>query len=190
MRTILFIGLFALAFPQSSNAQAFGVRMGDSVANYAGTPGSGKGQYKIKVPQPNSEFESYLALTTPETGICAVTGLGRDHKDAYGSEIRASYNKLKSVLTERYGDVEEYDFLKFKSIWNKPNEFNWGIYKQERTLAAFWKGGTSPQNENIESVGMIVKSVNPDSAYISLRYEFRNIDRCMETKNKTDNAGL
>ena len=192
MRKLSTIALVCL-MPAQLNAQAFGVNMGEPVSKYGGRPtGQSKYQYKISVPLPNREFESYVAYATPETGICKVSGIGRDHEnDDYGSEVRSSYASLRSALTAKYGASKSFDFIKSGALWDEPREFVWSIYKDERSVASYWdrdEGSAIPSD--IEIIGLQIKSVSSRATYISLAYEFRNMERCNALGNASENRGL
>src|SRR5688572_26710303 len=86
-------------------AQAFGVNMGDPIGKYSGKATDNKNQYRITVPLPNKEFEFYLAVATPSTGICKVSGVGHNHEnDDYGTRVRAAFEDLRSALGAKYGN--------------------------------------------------------------------------------------
>ena len=189
MRTIIF--MIMLLCSGVANAQAFGVNMGDTVSKHGGVS-IGDSLYRIKVPQPNSEFESYLALATPSTGICKVIGIGRDYKnDSYGTQIRSSYASLQQALNSKYGANKTFDFIRSGALWDKQNEFVWSIFKNERTMATFWtrnEGSTLPAT--MTGVSLQIKSTSASSIYIGLTYEFANSDECRGLIKNSQNSGL
>ena len=195
-RALIVSALILWSVPTALDAQAFGVQMGEPVSKYQGrTVASLNDPYyfRITVPQPNNEFESYSAIATPQTGICKVTGLGKTHEnDSYGTEVRSSFDNLKVVLDGRYGKSERFDFLKAGALWKEPREWVWSIYKGERTLTAFWtvpNGSRLPANVN--AIMLDTKSVNASSgAYVTLGYEFSNFAQCKAVMERSQNSGL
>lgn len=172
-------------------AQAFGVTMGDPVSNYSGAEVS-DGVYLIAVPRPNSEFESYAATSTPETGICRVIGIGKDYQnDNYGHKLRSAFKSLHGALKERYGTSYDVDFLHAGSIWNEPNEFGWSLYQNERSLNSFWdeeEGSAMPPH--LDGIVLSGKATDPSTTYLNLSYQFSNFGRCQEIIDAKDNEGL
>jgi hypothetical protein len=193
MRKLLFL-ISAFIISDVAHAQAFGVKKGVPVTQYGGRPINASSQYHfaINVPTPNGEFESYMAIATPETGICKVTGLGLTHRnDTYGSKTIAAFQALKSALRSRYGSSTDYNHLQSGAMWKKPNEWVWSIYKDERRLVSYWfaeKGASLPSG--VTSISLTTKAVGPESPYLTLTYEFDNIDRCLAIVQNEDAEGL
>ena len=189
MRTLIFTIL--LLCSGMANAQAFGVNMGEPVSKYAGVA-SGDFTYRVKVPQPNSEFEFYTVLATPSTGICSITGYGKDYKnDAYGTQVRSSYNGLQEALNSKYGRNKSFDFIRNGALWDDADEFIWSLHKNERTLTTYWDDEElSNMPANMGSVNLRVTAVSPQAAYVVLTYRFDNIDACLSLIGKKESAGL
>lgn len=194
MRQFFLLVCFLL-LPTLASAQAFGVRMGASVSEYGGrrAPGSTNPFYfKIDVPQPNREFESYSAFATPQTGICKVSGLGITHaNDRYGTASKSAFSGVKQALVSRYGRSRDFDFLKSGALWDEPHEWVWSIYKDERTLTSFWTredGASLPPS--IVSIMLDMRAVSSSSPYLSLTYEFANFRTCLAIIQRQDNEGL
>jgi len=192
MRRLLTLALLCVASTKL-DAQAFGVNMGDPVSKYGGKlTQHGKHQYRITVPLPNKEFESYLAYATPETGICKVSGIGRNYEnDDYGTDVRVAYGNLRAALTAKYGNAKSFDFIVSGALWDEPREFVWSILKDERSISSYWdrdEGSNIPPN--IAIIGLRVKAVSSRATYISLGYEFTNMDRCEAIARSSENRGL
>jgi hypothetical protein len=178
-----------------ATAQAFGVREGALVSEYGGRRSIGSTNpfyFKIDVPQPNREFESYSAFATPQTGICKVSGLGITHEnDSYGTASKSAFSGLKQALIARYGRSRDFDFLKSGALWDEPHEWAWSIYKDERTLTSFWTrqdGASLPRS--IESIMLDTKAVSSSGPYLTLTYEFANFKQCLAIMEQRQNEGL
>ena len=192
MNYISYLFLFFIFVPQLASAQAFGVQQGDQISKYGGKPTRQPNQYEIKAPQPHNEFESYLVTSTPLTGICKITGIGKSHvSDDYGNEIKTIFLSFKTVLANKYGNSKNFDFLKSGSIWTEPREYGWSLYKKERTLTSFWDDTEGSVNLNrIQGIMLNATAISPSVTYLTLTYEFRNIDKCTEISASGNNAGL
>jgi hypothetical protein len=193
MRLIALSVLFSL-LATTAHAQAFGVVMGAPASRYGGKVVTASPYYfRISVPDPNDEFESYAVLATPETGICKVSAIGRTHSnDEYGTQVKAKFKDLESALAEKYGRPREFDFLKSGALWDGPREWVWSVYKHERTLASYWLTSTGASLPSpVEAIQLDTRSVDPSSgAYVALSYEFSNFDACKKIIARSDSSGL
>jgi len=196
VKTLKLLTSLLVGIPTLVDAQAFGVQMGATASNYHARLAGSKNDptfVEITVPQPNSEFESYLAITTPQTGICKVIGVGRTHKnDDYGIDLRSKYSDLKSTLNERYGKSDDIDFLRSGALWKEPREFVWSLYKHERVLVSYWTPNAgSLLRPPIRALSLEAKSVDPSlGSYLSLSYEFENFPQCQAIMAKAENDSL
>lgn len=188
------LSLLTVSLPTAAHSQAFGVKMGMPVSAYAGRPSitGTKNVYDITVPQPNSEFEFYTAWATPQTGVCKVTGFGKDHvNDPYGASTKLAFSKLKSALQQRYGSSSDYDLLNPSSIWKEQNEWNWSIYKKDRNLASFWNVESEASlPSEISRVSLMALAIKPSAAFLKVSYEFSNFDKCNAIKDDAEASGL
>jgi len=195
IRALSFLGVLAVAVaPTMASAQAFGVQKGDPVSKHAGKRHNDSAtMFVISVPDPNPEFELYVASAAPGVGICRVTGIGKTYKnDEYGTSAKAAYDRFKSALTSRYGNSKAFDFLRSGALWDEPREWVWSIYKDERTLSSYWD---EEEHSNLPagllSVSLKARSVNPSSgAYLTVTYEFTNLEQCNAVERKADQRGL
>lgn len=192
MKYISYLFLFLISIPQTALAQAFGVQQGEHVSKYAGKPTGQPNQYEITVPQPNREFESYLVTSTQSTGICTVTGIGKNHEtDDYGNEIKSSFASFKSALDNKYNKAKNYDFLQAGAIWKEPREYGWSLYKKERNLISIWTEENGSNNlKQIKGIMLSAKAISPSVTYLTLRYEFQNLDKCAAIIAVGNNTGL
>jgi hypothetical protein len=168
-------------FPVVAEAGPFGIDAGSNVSIYSGRPSSVKGAFKIVVPKPHDEFESYTAISTTETGICKVWGVGRNHSDdRYGSSVRDTYQRLKETLEAKYGQGRQFDYLKAGALWKNSNEWVMAIRQNERTLVTYWtvENMGAPLPDGIVAITLEVKALSSDTAYLDLTYEFSNFKRC------------
>jgi len=181
----------ALAFPPQAYAQAFGVKKGALVSLYQGKKNE-SGSYKIVVPEPNAEFDLYIAYADAAQRICKVVGLGISHEnDDYGNIIRDKFSSFRSILISKYGNSIDFDFLRSGALWDKPRDWVWSIYKRERELTSFWsssKGANLPVG--VQGIKLGVSAINAKGAYITLSYEFDNYDQCLSAREATDSQGL
>ncbi|ESQ93282.1 hypothetical protein ABAC460_00855 [Asticcacaulis sp. AC460] len=175
-------------------AGAFGIEMGTPLSQLKDPDlmnGSGPVKtYYVTAPQPNSEFERYVVTLTTQTGVCSVVGFGRLYdNDRYGNAVRPPYERLKSVLTTKYGPpVSDQYALLPDALWNKDSDFAASIYRKERVVAVGWRLDERPGNMN--SVTMMISSNADDTTSVTIAYGFKNYDKCNQIAEQSDNSGL
>lgn len=183
----------ALAVATPALAGPFGIEMGDPVSKYKYAAGDTPFYYTLSaVPTPFASADFYSVIATPETGICKVSMVTKTlQNDAYGEKVRDEYNSLKSALTEKYGKPDDsFDYLKHGSIWDEARDFAMSLSKEERTLSSFWTKPSQPAAGDVSAVTLEAAAVSGSGTYTSVRYEFKNIDRCFEIIEASRTKGL
>lgn len=173
-------------------AQAFGIAMGTPIENLEIEKDHGSSTYTISVPKPHSEFETYLVLATPQTGVCKINAIGKDHNnDRFGTSVKNAFSELHSALESRYGTHKFYDFIAPGGIWDGPEEWVMSIRQSERYYDAFWdEEEKSSLPEEFQGITLGVRANSSDSAYISLSYTYSNFDECYRILNEANTDGL
>lgn len=142
-----------------------------------------------RAPKPNDAFEQYGLVISPTVGLCVVRGLSKTiQTNDFGHQLQASYDAMKDALTSIYGKPKTYDFLMPSSIWKESNDWMTGLYKQDRTLAAEWKG---PGIKNdINSISIDARAISRDKGYFVVEYAFNNSSECTAELKKQKNDSL
>lgn len=179
-------------------AGPFGLEKGMTVSDLERAVGrlertSSAGVYKsAKVPKPHREFEYYLFVVTPATGLCKIHAVGKDvEEDAYGFELRRRFASLSGQLTAIYGSPRTRDFLRSGSIWKEENEWMMGLSKNERVLMAHWpKESDATLKDAIEAIELQASALNSSDGYLALIYQFDNFDACSSARSQSDREAL
>lgn len=196
---VLFTLVSTVSLAQSQPpARPFGLQMGTPVSQLQRMPGFQRASatstdvYLLTPPTPNPEFEQYMVLATPQAGLCKVVALGRTYRaDSYGDTLRSRFGNLQRLLTERYGQPEVYDFVKRDSIWREPRDFAMGLRMNERYLDAFWVREDLPRLPNdLESIALTGKGLSSTETYLTLSYEFMNMEACQREVRARGGQGL
>ncbi len=158
------------------------------------TPTAQKFTYKSKtLASGHPDFESYLAILTPEHGLCKLVAQGKNiDSNAYGTELEGRYKDLLAAVKLKYGaPAREFNFIAGGSIWREPRDWMMSLLKTERKLIAFW---ALPENKNLpDSINVInVKAValSQSMGYLVLGYEFDNSDQCLDMISAKKNSNL
>jgi hypothetical protein len=132
-----------------------------------------------RVPKPHEAFESYLLLIDEQLGLCKITAIGKNvSTSVYGDELKSAFGTLEEQLTVIYGRNKKF---RSDSIWNEGNDWMMALLKKERILATFWnEEHKSSLKDNIKGIALEAKALRPNIGFISLSYEFENINRCSE----------
>jgi len=140
-------------------------------------------------PKPNDAFEQYGLVISPTFGLCVVRGVSKTiQTNDFGHQLQAGYNSMKEALTSVYGKPKAYDFLMPSSIWKDSNDWMTGLFKQDRTLAAEWKG-PGIKNE-INSISIDARALSRDKGYFVVEYAFNNSPECAAELKKQKNDSL
>jgi hypothetical protein len=183
--------LLSLAVP--ALAGPFGVNMGDTVSKYQGKRYADSSSYTIVPPQPNREFESYMASASPGIGICDVRGLGKTYSnDRYGEAVRTAYDTMVRLLSAKYGpSTSDFAFVKSGALWDGSADWVMAIKQNERTHATFWtKADGAKLPDSISGIALEVRALNSTDSYLALSYDFDNLGACRAAGEKSDARGL
>lgn len=171
---------------------AFGLEAGQPISSLKIVKNVNKNTYVVTVPRPNSEFESYIAFATDKHGLCKIFAVGKSYEnDRYGSETQSVFSKFKTILIQKYGKSQDFDFIKYGALWKDSNEWVMSLKQNERSLESFWSRteGIAWQN-GIKHINLSAKATSSDSSYITLGYEFTNFEACKSDQSQLENSGL
>ena len=191
----LLITTSALAEPPETGP--FGFTQGMTLADLKkfGTVEQGPQPHLFKMktaPKPHSAFEVYSLILTPNTGLCKVSGIGRDiNTNGYGFELKNAFEKLESILGSKYGPSDKVDRLLSGSIWKDSKDWMMGLKRKERLLATVWStkyGSTLPRD--VEAMMLEAKAGSQDMGWVRLEIEFKNFDDCLRQFSAKDDAAL
>ena len=141
------------------------------------------------VPTPHPSFESYSFQFSEKSGLCSITGIGRDIETGdTGAEVKAAFSSLDEALTAKYGVGKKYDFSNQR--YDSPEFWMLHLLKKNRTLAKFWdREEKSNLPESIRTIALQAHASGISKAYNNIRKELSNIDDCIaERKNKINKA--
>ena len=194
MNSIKFWGLLLMfAFSREVIAGPFGLSQGMPLSSLKVVRKLSDGMYSITVPNPNSGFEIYTAVLTPQDGLCKIVALGKDFdNDRYGSSAREKYAELKEFLDQKYGEGQTFDFIKNGALWDSSDEWVMSIKQNERTYVTFYITDKLPQKlpDYLKGIKLEVDALSSSTSYVRLGYEFANIDTCLKRIKSSDNESL
>lgn len=189
---ILAMIVLSFVITATASAQAFGIAGGTPESNLRILERTRGNSVVIEPPVKHPAFETYMALSSQETGVCRVTGLGRTiSNDAYGQRVQSEFADISTQLNSRYGKSKKFDYLQSGSIWNEPREWSMAVSKNQRELSRFWdreEHSTLPPGLN--AVTLTTKALDSDRTYVTLVYEFTNITRCLAARSANSASRL
>ena len=138
------------------------------------------------------DFERYTVILTPQHGLCKIMAIGKDvSTSVYGSELRSSFEGLSNALSTKYGKSNSaFNFLQAGSIWNEPNEWMMGLFKKERTLSSYWYDSKKKLPDSIHTISLSANALATSKGWITLNYEFDNVDDCIDLLQTKKNSNL
>lgn len=160
--------------PAAATASHFGIGQGTNISTLKVLEKEGQKTYRVQVPEPNSNFESYWVMATPSTGVCAVYGETKSYST--WSEAKAKRESVAKLLT-KYG----------KPTHVKPN-LDYATLSVRPPVEAYdleWRKLAAP----LSAVSLDV--VGRDGGQIvRLTYFFRNMAQCHTWEPRQDRRGL
>lgn len=184
------IAIVAITVAAGAKAGPFGLEMGTPLSKLVVEKQLKENAYQISVPKTNSDFGRYLAIVTPEDGLCKILAIGVDHpSDAQGVMVREIFAALTSVLSGKYGAPKTYDMLETGALWTAPSAYAMSLFQGERTLTNAW----APPNglpDNIQSIMLEANATSASSTHVTLSYEFNNLQQCVTHEKAKDNGAL
>ncbi|WP_455233444.1 hypothetical protein [Geopseudomonas aromaticivorans] len=189
------LGMALAVAAGAAHAGPFGLEMGESLAQLQGRMALtkvGEYQYGAKAtPKSHPAFEEYLLVITPKHGLCKVMAATPDIKSSsFGTEVQGKFESLEAAVTSRYGAGEKLDFLKKGSIWDDPNEWMMALVKKERSLMTYWGGKGKSLQDNVAMIQLSAGAHQSSAGYVTLGYEFKNSDSCLDWINAQQNESL
>lgn len=189
-----YISTAALFFAINSVSVAgpLGLEMGTSLAQIKSkSPLKTEEPYQFStptLPDGHPDFNDYRMIITPQHGLCKlIAWTPAIRTNVYGTELLSAFERYFSVLTTKYGSAKRYDFLRSGSIWNEEKDWMMALRKKERTLVAFWTEKEVQLPDNLSAIKIEAYANGTESGMISIGYEFKNSDECIDwIKSKKD----
>lgn len=97
----------------------------------------------VKTPTDVRGVNVYAIRLSPSNRVAQVRIIFVFERDSYGTEVTKRYTELKTLLTKKWGPAQEFDYLKYGALWDKPREFARSLHQNERKVAAFWGNGNT-----------------------------------------------
>ncbi len=149
-------------------------------------------------PVPHSSFDQYNYSISPDSGLCRVSAASVDiNTGDFGSELKSEFVRFKDMLSEKYGKPSSsYDFLRSGSLWTDGRYWMMGLLKKDRVLASFWEAkidkatGASTLPNNLKGFAIEGRAIGPNVGYVSITYEFDNIEDCQKANKKESSKAL
>jgi len=188
MKTI-FVSLAAAAFATPAFAGPFGVDMGDPISSFAPKAQDNHMSTLGKVPNPHSDFESYIVVHDENGAICKIAALGKtQERDGYGMSVRTVYDRLKKGLISKYGEPSSDHEMHLGGIWDDADDWVMSIRQGERYHQISWI--EMPLPDDIKSITLKVAASSSRDSYVTLSYEFTSFPACMKAVAEADNSAL
>ncbi len=162
-----------------AEVEAFGVTLTESSLHYYSAS---------KLPKPHRNFEDYQLLIDPDTGLAKIHTVGVTlSSNSYGDAIKTRFRDIEEALTKKYGKGQKFDFLRYDSIWDEPNDWMMGLSLKERTLVHFWDEDLP---DGLQTIMLEAKGLSSRSGYVNLGYEFTNSDAAVDRIREAENEGF
>lgn len=157
-------------------SEAFGVRMGQPIADLSIVKQHPNGRYKVSSPVSDPDLDSLVVRATPETGVCAVEMFGATYEnDRRGQAVLAAYNRQRQELDRLYGAGEETDVLRKNSEAADADDYAQSFWLGHRVKSSVWRIDGA---QGTRSVYLDVFASGPYDLYLKVSHTFSNFNRC------------
>ena len=128
-----------------------------------------------RVPTPNPDFEFYLGLIRPDTGLCEVRAVGQEtNSDPGGTAIRHAFHNNVAMLHKLFGPYDLVDTTRTGSEV-EPGHWMSDLHTGETLLLAEWsRANDSRLEDNLEKILLTVRAENEVTARLVLQVTFSN----------------
>ncbi len=128
-----------------------------------------------RVPTPNPDFELYLGLIRPNTGLCEVRAVGQaTNSDPGGTAIRHAFHNNVAMLHKLFGPYDLVDTTKPGSEVG-PGHWMSGLHAGETQLLAEWSRASDSRLEHdLEKILLTVRAESEVTARLILQVTFSN----------------
>ncbi len=169
--------------PAAGSVSIFGLSMGLGLEEVArridGRPVPVQEQPDLyvlpRVPTPNPDFELYLGLIRPETGLCEMRAVGQaTNSDPGGTAIRHVFHNNVAMLHKLFGPYDLVDTTRPGSEVD-PGHWMRGLQAGNTLLLAEWsRANDSRLEDSLEKILLTVRAENEVTARLILQVTFSN----------------
>jgi len=181
-----------LATAGSAAAGPFGIDMGAPIGAFSVKAIETRGRVVITPPNAHADFNRYVVVHHPSTGVCAIEAETDEIPTAGdGGNVKIKFSELRMTLERVYGKSNSVDSIKENASYK--NDVFWmkALWERDRVFYAYWtKNEINPLKNNIASVVLEPTGSqnvwrSHDYGHIRIRYEFNNFAEC-QRKMKID----
>ena len=196
IKTLLLSALLLAMFAGVGQADVFGLKKGMTLEQVRALEfgklekqenSGGEDMWGVKNPKTPKGAESTLFIFAPDKGLLKVVILWEIETNSYGDGIKKKFKELKTILSEKYGEGETYDFLKPGSIWNTPQDWMKSLQTQERYLEWYLSDGIAESEKNkLTSIALRTSGFPGTLGFVSLHYEFQGWNEHVNAREKKE----
>jgi hypothetical protein len=143
-------------------------------------------------PKPHPKIESFLLVVTEAEGLCKLIATSKTFDTSvYGTELRDQFDSFQEALEAKYGTSEKVDRLEAGSIWDEGKDWMMALVQKERHLSAIWLAETQLSlPDHIRAISLEASALSRNRGWVSIAYEFWNIDPCLKNVKGAANSAL
>ncbi|MEH6685542.1 MAG: hypothetical protein V7664_13695 [Qipengyuania sp.] len=172
----------------------FGFGMGMPISEVDGaTRMENPTQYRVSSPpKSHPDIEFVILEAYPETGICAIRGIGYDiAADGSGSTVRSKVDQLASALESKYGSQEKIDICTSGDIACASEYWMMTMSQGERAYAYIWdKPSEAMQKAALSNITLAARASSIATSYLVLEFYSDETASCETAQNASSAASL
>ena len=196
IKTLLLSALLLAMFAGVGQADVFGLKKGMTLEQVRALEfgklekqenSGGEDMWGVKNPKTPKGAYSALFVFVPDKGLLKVGIHWEIETNSHGDGIKEKFKELKTILSEKYGKGETFDFLKPGSIWNRPQDWMIALQAQERYLDWALADGIAESEKNkLTAIALRATADSGSMGGVSLAYEFQGWNEHLNTREKKE----
>ena len=124
-------------------------------------------------PKPHPDFNEYVLLFSPQTGLVKVDGYGNTIETGdWGTELQTSFSNVVAAMSRKYGSpTKTMDFCIGNNVECENQYWMLSLQNKNRSLAAFWTTTTFPNHVITIYVSANAKTLRSGNIRVSYELE-------------------
>lgn len=145
-------------------------------------------------PKPMEGIEEYKVMATPKAGACRIIARAPvSLVNDTGDQVKEKADQLAELMATKYGKHSSKTDFVTQDVYRRNPEFWMMALKEDSAVYGYtWEAGkTQPQlPADIKYIEIRALAVETKSAWVSIKYTFKNFDDCAKEAKKHKAANL
>jgi len=156
--------------------------------------GSHPGIFTGTAPKPIDEVTEYIALATPDAGVCRINArVNIPVVNGSGDQVKSKVDQLAEIMAVKYGKHSgKEDYISQEVYRRNPQYWMMGLQEDSVFYVYSWQSGKTQQQlpNGLQAIEVAANASSLDKAWASIQYTFTNFDACLQENQKRKASNL